>query len=154
AQHFALSDNSYNTNFGPSTPGALNLISGQTNGVTKFVNGQGSGNVTDGGGGTFTVIGDPDPINDICASPTRVQVTMGGQNVGNLMNAAGVTWGWFQGGFDLTITNPNGTTGCKRSSTGLAGQTTADYSAHHAPFMYYPSTENPAHTRPASIAGI
>ena len=26
AQHFALSDNSYNTTFGPSTPGALNLI--------------------------------------------------------------------------------------------------------------------------------
>ncbi len=33
AQHFAMSDNSYNTTFGPSTPGALNLISGQTHGV-------------------------------------------------------------------------------------------------------------------------
>jgi phospholipase C len=32
AQHFAMSDNSYDTNFGPSTPGAINLISGQTNG--------------------------------------------------------------------------------------------------------------------------
>ena len=26
AQHFAMSDNSYSTTFGPSTPGALNLI--------------------------------------------------------------------------------------------------------------------------------
>src|SRR6266849_466206 len=31
AQHFAMSDNSYSTTFGPSTPGAVNLISGQTN---------------------------------------------------------------------------------------------------------------------------
>ena len=33
AQHYAMSDNSYGTNFGPSTDGAINLISGQTNGV-------------------------------------------------------------------------------------------------------------------------
>src|SRR5215471_2686079 len=34
AQHFAMSDNSFSTTFGPSTPGALNLISGQTHGTT------------------------------------------------------------------------------------------------------------------------
>src|SRR5262249_5529572 len=33
AQHFAISDNSYETTFGPSTPGAINLISGQTHGL-------------------------------------------------------------------------------------------------------------------------
>ena len=33
AQHFAMSDNSFDTTFGPSTPGALNLVSGQTHGV-------------------------------------------------------------------------------------------------------------------------
>ena len=33
AQHFAMSDNFFDTNFGPSTPGAINLISGQTHGV-------------------------------------------------------------------------------------------------------------------------
>src|SRR6185312_7947128 len=33
AQRFAMSDNSYGSNFGPSTPGAINLVSGQTNGV-------------------------------------------------------------------------------------------------------------------------
>ena len=37
AQHFALSDNSFGTTFGPSTPGALNLVSGQTHGVTRPV---------------------------------------------------------------------------------------------------------------------
>jgi len=34
AQYFSMSDNSYGTTFGPSTPGALNLVSGQTNGAT------------------------------------------------------------------------------------------------------------------------
>src|SRR6516164_11792897 len=33
AQHFAMSDNSFNTTFGPSSPGALNLVSGDTGGV-------------------------------------------------------------------------------------------------------------------------
>jgi phospholipase C len=41
AQHFAMSDNSYSTDFGPSTVGAINLISGQTNGVVKHINGTG-----------------------------------------------------------------------------------------------------------------
>src|ERR1700735_3180405 len=30
AQNFAISDNHFDTNFGPSTPGAINLITGQT----------------------------------------------------------------------------------------------------------------------------
>jgi phospholipase C len=57
------------------------------------------------------------------------------------------------GGFNLNIKNPNGTTGCARSSTGLAG-TTADYVPHHSFFEYYASTANPNHTRPKSIAEI
>jgi hypothetical protein len=34
AQHFAMNDNSYGTTFGPSAPGALNLVSGQTHTLT------------------------------------------------------------------------------------------------------------------------
>ena len=30
AQHYAMSDNSYNTGFGPSTPGVIDLVSGNT----------------------------------------------------------------------------------------------------------------------------
>ena len=30
AQHFAMSDNSFGTTFGPSTPGAINVVSGDT----------------------------------------------------------------------------------------------------------------------------
>ena len=34
AQNFAMSDNSFDTTFGPSTPGALNLVAGNTHGAT------------------------------------------------------------------------------------------------------------------------
>ena len=154
AQHFVLSDNSFSTGFGPSTPGELNLISGQTNGV-EMVNDPGSGSVADGGEGTLTVIGNADPLGDICSSPTHSQIRMGGKNIGDLLNAADVSWGWFQGGFDLTLTNSNGTTGCNRSTTGsFSGATATDYSPDRAPFMYFASTSNPMHTRPTSVAEI
>lgn len=151
AQHFAMSDNSYSTTFGPSTPGAINLISGQTNGVVGTNNG--TGDEVDGGDGSLTVIGDPDPIGDVCSNPTRNQVQMGGKNIGDLLTAAGVTWGSFMGGFKLSILNRDGSTGCSRSSTGLAGST-KDYIPHHAWFQYYASTANPNHTRPTSVAEI
>jgi phospholipase C len=151
AQHFAMSDNSYSTTFGPSTPGAINLISGQTNGTAATLNG--TGDEVDGGAGSLTVIGDPDPIGDVCSNPTRNQVQMKGKNIGDLLNAANITWGSFMGGFNLSIKNSNGTTGCHRSSAGLAG-TTKDYIPHHAWFQYYASTENAQHTPPASVSEI
>src|SRR5580704_1733917 len=151
AQKFAMSDNSFSTTFGPSTPGVINLVSGQTNGVAQVING--TGNETNGGNSTLTVVGDPDPLNDVCSAPTRNQAQMSGRNIGDLLHDAGVSWGSFMGGFDLTITNPNGTTGCARSSTGVAS-TTADYIPHHAFFQYHASTANPKHTRPASMSEV
>ncbi len=154
AQSFAMSDNSYSTTFGPSTPGLINLVSGQTNGVTATLNGTGD-EVAGGSDGSLTVIGDPDPIGDVCSNPSRNQVTMGSQNIGDLLSGAGVTWGSFMGGFDLTVVNPNGTTGCSRSSTNAVdGVATKDYIPHHSFFNYHTSTSNPSHTRPASIAEI
>jgi len=50
AQRFAISDNSWGTTYGPSTPGALNLISGQTAGAVahKFSGTKGAtGQLTD-----------------------------------------------------------------------------------------------------------
>lgn len=151
AQHFAMSDNSYSTTFGPSTPGALNLISGQTNGVAATLNG--TGDEVDGGNGSLTVIGDPDPLTDICSNPTRNQVQMSGKNIGDLLSAAGVSWGSFMGGFNLSTVNSDGSTGCSRSSTGLSGAT-KDYIPHHAWFQYYASTANPNHTRPRAVSEI
>jgi phospholipase C len=153
AQSFALNDNSYGTTFGPSTPGAINLVSGQTNGVTQTLNGTGN-EVADGQGG-LTLIGDADPIGDVCSSPTGNQVQFGGKNVGDLLNQAGVTWGFFEGGFDLTHVNANGSTGCARKTTSAVTQANeSDYIPHHQPFQYYPSTANPTHARPSSIKAI
>lgn len=151
AQRFAMSDNSFSTTFGPSTPGAINLISGQTNGVVATKNG--TGDEVDGGDSSLTVIGDPDPVGDICSNPTRNQVQMGGTNIGDLLSSAGITWGSFMGGFNLSATNPDGSTGCSRSSTGLAGST-KDYIPHHAWFQYYASTANPNHARPTSVTEV
>ncbi len=82
AQHFAMSDNMFNTNFGPSTPGALNVISGQTNGVTSTTVTVNNSTIVEGGGGSLTLISDADPAGDMCSSTTK-NVSMTGKNIGD-----------------------------------------------------------------------
>jgi phospholipase C len=153
AQHFAMSDNSYGDQYGPSTPGAVNLISGQTNGV---IIAKQSGNwyaIADGQGGK-ALTGDVDPAGDNCSDPFD-QVSLQGRNIGDLLSESGVSWGWFEGGFNLTSKNPNGSTGCQRSTfSGVVDRGSLDYIPHHEPFQYYSSTANPDHTRPASLSVI
>jgi len=154
AQNFAMSDNMYGTAFGPSTPGALEVISGQTNGVTSTTVSINNSTIVAGGGGSETLISDADPAGDLCSSKTK-NVAMSGKNIGDLLNAAGISWGFFEGGFDLTITNTNGTTGCARSTLStVTGVSETDYIPHHQPFQYFTSTQNLAHTRPASVWSI
>ncbi|MBV9100065.1 MAG: alkaline phosphatase family protein [Candidatus Dormibacteraeota bacterium] len=139
AQHFAMSDNSYSTVFGPSTPGALNLVSGQTHGATPAT----LAGVVDNG----SVYGDADPAFDDCSSGSTISLS--GQNVGDLLNAAHVTWGWFQGGFRPTAVT-GGKAVCGASHANIGGSSQKDYSAHHEPFQYYASTSNPHHLAPAN----
>jgi phospholipase C len=151
AQQFAMSDNSYNTTFGPSTPGAINLISGQTGGIVDSVS-AGDSVVPDGSGGQ-TLISDADPVGDVCSGTGTVQ--FGGQNIGDLLNSRGVSWGFFEGGFNLQKTNPDGSTGCSRTTTSKITMTKkVDYIPHHQPFQYYVSTANPKHLRPSSVRTI
>ncbi|WP_446333328.1 phospholipase C [Burkholderia pseudomallei] len=160
AQRFAMSDNAYTSTYGPSTPGALNVIAGQTDGMqivktSKAVStlAKTSYYINDGQGG-LTMINDVDPGYDVCSSTTD-QAMMSGKNIGDLLNARNVTWGGFMGGFNLSTTNANGTTGCKRSTIATAvNAATTDYIPHHNWFQYYASTANPQHTRPSSIAAI
>jgi phospholipase C len=155
-QQFAMSDNSYNSQFGPSTPGAINLISGQTNGIIEgtVLHAPSSDQIADGQGG-FTLVGDAEPLGDVCSATGSFNANLSGKNIGDLLNTAGLSWGWFQGGFDLTVVNPNGTTNCARSTVSpITGLTEGDYVEHHQPFQYYASTQNKAHTRPTSIATI
>jgi phospholipase C len=147
AQNYAMSDNSYNTQFGPSTPGALNLVAGQTHGATVTA-GSAAGNVSAG-----SVIGDPrpDPSLDECTlAPPRTYISMTGKNVGDLLNAKGITWGWFHGGFRPTGVTSGGASICASTHTGLSGST-QDYIPHHEPFMYYSQTTNPHHNPPSSV---
>jgi phospholipase C len=142
AQHFAMSDNSFNTTYGPSTPGALNLISGQTHGVIAST-GDISSDVV-----ASSVVGDPQPFYDDCSS--RETVALGGTNVGDLLNEKGIAWGWFQGGFRPTAVVA-GRARCNASHIGSNGAPKGDYIAHHEPFQYYQSTANPHHLPPSSV---
>ena len=146
AQNFAMNDNSYGTMFGPSAPGAVNLVSGDTDGAVQDFE---SGDVTDG-----SLTDDAQPTGDVCDSRDSAHLT--GTNIGNLLNTANLSWGWFEGGFDLTVTNPNGTTGCARTHTSLTGAFPAkvDYIPHHEPFQFFASTANPAHKRPSGVSAI
>ncbi len=78
---------------------------------------------------------------------------MTGKNVGDLLNDRGVTWGWFQGGFQPTGT-ANGYAVCGATHTNIGGNAVVDYSPHHSPFQYYKSTSNPKHLPPSSVAKI
>jgi phospholipase C len=146
AQNYAMSDNSYGDQFGPSTPGAINMFSGQTNGII-----QNSGLANPDGSRTLT--GDNDPFGDVCSGSGAV--SFAGKNIGDLLNAVDIPWGSFVGGFDLKTINANGSTGCKRSSVSqVTGRTAGDYVPHHIWFQYYASTANLNHLPPTNIASI
>jgi len=137
AQHFAMSDNSFSTTFGPSSPGALNLISGQTHGFST------DGSAVPAASGT--VIGDPQPTGDKCDTrDNSTSVDPNNKNIGDLLNAKGITWGWFQGGF----------ANCSQSHANLAGVVSLDYIPHHEPFQFFASTANLQHLPPSSTAMI
>jgi phospholipase C len=155
AQAFAMNDNAYTDTYGPSTPGALEVVSGQTNGMKIVASSRkpGSYYVEDGQGG-FTMINDVDPGHDVCSNPQE-QAIMAGRNIGDLLNDGLITWGGFMGGFDLTATNANGSTGCQRSTQStVVGQKVGDYIPHHNWFQYFSSTANPSHARPESPARV
>jgi phospholipase C len=173
AQHGVLFDHSFDPAFGPSTPGALNLISGQTGNVVvpagsddntpctdpRAINAQMDcfapphtptlfNGYTDLRNGV--VIGDPDPAGDICSGTNVVQ--MKGRNIGDLLNQHHVTWGFFEAGFAGTSCGTKHAV--DNTHFGIMGPAKHDYSAHHEPFQYYASTANPNHLPPTSVSMI
>jgi phospholipase C len=174
AQQYALNDRSFSSVYGPSTPGALNLISGQTHGVISVDPASGTENpkqtttpdpytvLSPDAKGVGTVINDPDPAYDDCSdkdhTSTNALAAMQGKNIGDKLNAKGVSWGWFQGGFRPS-TAWDGKSGdyakCAGTThTNVGGAAVEDYSPHHSPFEYYKSTSNPHHLAPKSVAEI
>jgi phospholipase C len=166
AQHFAMSDNSFGTTYGPSAPGAINLIAGNTHGVTgatqtgfgpvpginQATGASGSqtvtvaGSDTNGNTGGGSIVGDPRPFGDVCnpLGSTQAALNNPSRNVGDLLNASGLSWGWFQGGF----------ANCNSIHEASDGSVKQDYIGHHEPFQYFPSTQNPTHLPPSSPAMV
>jgi phospholipase C len=129
AQQYAMNDNSFGTTFGPSSPGAINLVSGNTGhvdmthtannpSVASAVN-RNADLVADGQGG-FSLTSDAQPYWDDCS--TRDAVAMSGKNVGDLLNDAGLSWGFFEGGFRPTTSFTDAAT-----ATNHAGQATSTF---------------------------
>jgi phospholipase C len=162
AQHYALNDNSYNNQYGPSTPGAINLVSGDTEDAVPF------GNNTNIVGGVLQ--GDSEPRYDECANastplesttvegeaaevPGGVTGEISGKNIGNLLNERGVTWGWFQGGFEPSA-RTNGRPICEQKMANIGGANQNSYVMHHEPFEYYKSTANLEHMAPSSASQV
>ena len=131
AQRFAMSDASYSTTFGPSSPGAINLVSGNTGGVDmgRTANNPSiataakpNADLTPDGQGGYSLISDAQPYWDDCS--TRDAIAMSGTNIGDLLNDAGVSWGWFQGGMRPTTSFADAA-----AATGHIGQPTSTFIA-------------------------
>jgi phospholipase C len=133
AQHFAMSDNFFDTEFGTTVMGHLNLISGQTHqtGIDSI-----SGKVANG-----SVIANLNAGFDDCGGSGTIKMTS--KNVGDLLTAAGITWGWFYDSFARVGVKADGTAICNPA-----------YNNHYDPFMYYASTSNPHHLPPSSVDAI
>ncbi len=143
AQRFAMSDNTFADTFGPSVPQGLNLTSGQAHGA--IVSHPTSAVANDTVISNLPAAGDDcDESNDLTSA--RLQMT--GRNIGDLLNAKGVTWGWFTDGFKPTAV-VNGKTVCDSTHRNVGGTVQADYfGAEDDPFQYYQSTDNQHHMPP------
>jgi phospholipase C len=129
AQHYAMSDNSYGTTFGPSSPGAINLISGDTGNVdmTHTANSPSiatptspNADLTANSKGGYSLTSDAQPYWDDCS--TRDAVALTGKNIGDLLNEAGLSWGWFEGGFRPTTSYQ-----AALEATGHSGQSSSTF---------------------------
>jgi phospholipase C len=157
AQNYAMSDNNWDTTFGPSTEGAIDVSSGlSSDGYAVTPSGT---KTTDAGAITSdgTVYGDIDPYYDECSDSNHTssnpEGVMTGENVGDLLNAKHVTWGWFQGGFAPTSSNSGGAV-CGAQSDNIDGSALNEYTPHWNPFQFNATTANPAHLAPSSESAI
>jgi phospholipase C len=150
AQRFAMSDNSYSTVFGPTTPGHLNLVSGQTHGATTSEPTAAVAN------GTMISTGGEAAKFEDCGPAAGAKVEMSGRNVGNLLDDDNISWGWFSGGFHPSSRTADGTAVCATAHPNIGGKLQTDYYSGGwiDPFQYYQSTANPHHLPPASVNEI
>jgi phospholipase C len=148
AQNYAMSDNSFETTFGPSAPGAINLVSGDTGGVDMShtadspsisTSAAPNGDITADGNGGYSLTSDAQPYWDDCS--IRDAVALSGKNIGDLLNKAGLSWGWFQGGFAPTDSYQTAL-----ANVGASGQPTSTFTPDQFKSYYNTAANRPAHS--------
>jgi phospholipase C len=153
AQHYAMSDNSFETTFGPSSPGAINLVSGDTGGVDTAHEANApsiststapNNDLTSDGHGGFSLTSDAQPYWDDCS--TRDAVGLKGKNIGDLLNARHISWGWFQGGFQPSTTYADALT-----AIGQSRQPTSTFVPDEFTTYFSDPTHRPAHSSNQSL---
>jgi phospholipase C len=78
--------------------------------------------LTPDGKGGFSLTSDAQPFWEDCS--TRDAVGLSGTNIGDELNARGLSWGWFQGGF-----SPSTSCDAALAATGHSGQQTGPFIA-------------------------
>ncbi|MCQ6281261.1 alkaline phosphatase family protein [Bacillus sp. EB600] len=122
AQHYALADNYFQPVYGPSTPGALYLVAGQSgNGSQTSSNTNPNSQIT----------GDPSPKNGPFGgdSTNGLKYNLTYTNIGDELSAANQSWAWYAGGWDAAKADPTSDEAKK-------------YSPHHNPFQYFQNYED------------
>jgi phospholipase C len=158
AQDYAMSENDYDTTFGPSTPGAVNVSSGKSNDSYEVDPKTGAKSSDTSAVTSYgTLYGDIDPYYDACSdsnhTSTDPEAVMTGENIGDLLNTRHVTWGWFQGGFAANSYNSGGAV-CSSESENIDGSELREYTPHWDPFQFNATTANPEHLPASSEAAI
>ncbi len=148
AQHYAMSDDSFGTTFGPSAPGAINLVSGDTGNVDTSHEANSpsiststspDGDLTANGLGGYSLTSDAQPYWDDCS--TRDAVALSGTNIGDELNAKGLSWGWFEGGLRPSTSYQEALT-----ATGRAGQPDSTFTPDEFSTYFSNAANRPAHS--------
>ncbi len=148
AQHYSMSDNSLGTTFGPSAPGAINLVAGDTGNVDTSHEANNpsistptspNADLTADGLGGYSLTSDAQPYWDDCS--TRDAVALSGTNVGDELSSAGLSWGWFEGGMRPSTTYQEALT-----ATGKSGQPTSTFTPDQFSSYFSNAANRPAHS--------
>ncbi len=121
AQHYGMSDNSWDATFGPTMIGSLNMF-----GATSYSSITGS-----------TYISNTNPVWDDIDGQSG---EMGGNNIGTLMNERGVSWGWFEEGFQTP----------SASDSNVNGHSSAMFGSIYDTPDWWQATSNEDHTASAA----
>ncbi len=148
AQQYAMSDSSFDTTYGPSSPGAINVVSGDTGNVdmTHTANNPSiatasspNADITADGLGGYSLTSDAQPYYDDCS--TRDAVALSGKNIGDELNAKGISWGWFQGGFKPSTSYTDAL-----AAIGKSGQATSTFTPDEFSAYFSVAANRPAHS--------